>query len=256
MANGGLLRDPQRYLTDPSAQRQLGVQLLVLAVLLAVSAYSHFLHRRASTKTQSQTHQPGSHGRLHNNDDETAGAHEETVAEVDRLVVYPIKSCAGCVVGERGRAMRLDRKGFQYDRRWMVVRPTRRSVSEGQGSANGGTKGEGEPVKWEKQSLREEPRLTLVRPEIVEEEDGRAVLRLSISDRAPQQDAAARCAIEVPLRPTRAMLDRWQAVCDIEMWGDVADGRIVEMDARYAGPFSGSPSQWLSEVSRIRLLWK
>lgn len=140
----------------------------------------------------------------------------ETSVEVHRIIVYPIKSCAGvdlttAIVG---------RKGLELDRRWMVLRKSKKDAE-----------------KWEKLSLREEKRLTLVIPRIQE-----ATLHLSISTSAEQQDEPLP-SIEIPLQADSI----WDTLPSIEMWGDEAGGKIVELTNPDQSKWKQSPSEWFSQ---------
>ncbi|HEY8539556.1 MAG TPA: MOSC N-terminal beta barrel domain-containing protein [Steroidobacteraceae bacterium] len=60
-------------------------------------------------------------------------------ATISELHIYPVKSCAGIPLSRA----RLTETGFEHDRRWMIVRPNGRFVTQ-----------------------REEPRLALIRPQL------------------------------------------------------------------------------------------
>lgn len=164
-------------------------------------------------------------------------------AKVHSLIVYPIKSCAGVELKEA----HVGRKGLELDRRWMVVR-----------RAKGSNEDEG---KWDKMSLREEAKvstvgegvarricistsslltlrlfsvgalqLTLIQPGIESDHLSLSISSVARSDLKP---------IKIPLDLDRS----WDTLPSIEMWGDTADGRIVQSLDPAASP---SPSEWLS----------
>ncbi|PWN24003.1 hypothetical protein BCV69DRAFT_244201 [Microstroma glucosiphilum] len=133
-------------------------------------------------------------------------------AKVHSLIVYPIKSCAGVELQEA----HIGRKGLELDRRWMIVRR--------------GKVAAGEQGKWDKMSLREEPKLTLIQPGIESDHLSLSISSLARSDLQP---------IKIPLDVNQS----WATLPAIEMWGDTAGGRIVQCLDPSA---SLSPSSWLS----------
>ncbi|KIS71935.1 uncharacterized protein UMAG_00362 [Mycosarcoma maydis] len=148
------------------------------------------------------------------------GAKDETLGEISEIFIYPIKSCAGVSVSKA----QLTEQGFDLDRRWMVVRTNKQG-------------------KLEKISLREEPRLTLIQPEIDELAN---TLALRLTDVGRQQETARNLGeTGTPLRPSAIQLKAWKQVASVEMYGDYADGRVAALAE--GGKHKFSPSEWISE---------
>jgi uncharacterized protein YcbX len=106
---------------------------------------------------------------------------------LESLHLYPIKSCGGLAV----EAWAVERLGLCYDRRWMVVAPDGRFLSQ-----------------------RERPRLALVRPRLepphlVVEAPGAPALALPL---APPASEPAR------VRVWRAMVEAWWAGAEADRW--------------------------------------
>ena len=114
--------------------------------------------------------------------------------------VYPVKSCGGCSPGEWD----VDDFGLRHDRRWMVADLTGDFVTQ-----------------------REEPRLALVRPVLVDH---------SLVLRAPGMPELA-----LPLVP------RVRERVKVQVWGDITEGV----------PVSSEAAQWLSRFlgRLVRLVW-
>ncbi|KAN0063119.1 hypothetical protein ACQY0O_004283 [Thecaphora frezii] len=211
----------QQKWAEALSSNRLTAQLYVFILILSVGLIRHYLYP-ATAPTAASRRATDFHGKQ--------GAEGEIVAAVDTILIYPIKSCAAVELDYAS----LTQKGFELDRRWMVVR-----------AAKSGSEAD-EQIKWQKVSLREEPRLTLVVPTIDEEAN---LLRLGISDRV--DDAAGYGSVQTPLRPTRTQLQKWKLLSRLEMWGDHADGRIVESSPIPPSSADGvtvfvSPSEWLS----------
>lgn len=98
---------------------------------------------------------------------------------------------------------------------------------------------------WEKISLREEPRLTLIQP-VIEEEANELRLRLTdvgIKDAERRGKKDLKESVTV-LRPSEAQLQAWKQVPKVEMYGDYADGRVAALpEGRTAAK---GPSEWIS----------
>ena len=195
MPSGGLLRDPsQLFSRDAVFQQKTIVQVSVCLLLLILSAFYHFVLRAARPK----------------------GWRDEDVAEVDSILVYPIKSCRGVSLDRAD----ISRKGFKYDRRWLIVAREAPKML----------------------SLREEPRLTLIVPSF--EGD---MMRLHLSEHATSKLPD----ISIQLDPSEATTSAWQLLPPIDFYGSPAQGRVVE-SAQIEGKWKGSPSDWVSEVSRAQ----
>jgi uncharacterized protein YcbX len=102
---------------------------------------------------------------------------------VDRLFVYPIKSCAGIEL----ETADLDDFGFRHDRRWMVVDPTGRFITQ-----------------------RQIPRMALVRPVLTA--DG-------LTMHAPDADPFV---LSRPEGPARAEVSVWRDRVQAAPAGDAA----------------------------------
>ncbi|CAO1619833.1 unnamed protein product [Parajaminaea phylloscopi] len=191
---------------DPSCRQGLVVHAVILGLVLILAVFRKFLVAQGITaqalekKRQLAAAEPSA---------------LTSVAEVDSIIVYPVKSCAGV----RLDSAQITRKGLELDRRWMVIK--RNKADD----------------EWQKIDLREEAKLTLVQPEI--ESDG---LKLSLSSLAKvSRDAFP--VIKIPLS-CNSLATR----INVPMWGDTADAYIVdEVVSSEAGrSYSGTPSQWLS----------
>lgn len=101
---------------DPSCRRSLYVHTALLGLVFVLAAARQWLvsHHFLASKSE----------RLRSR------------AQIDSIIVYPIKSCAGVLLKEA----RIGLKGLELDRRWMVLR-------------------RGKEGKWQKMSLREEPKV-------------------------------------------------------------------------------------------------
>lgn len=140
---------------------------------------------------------------------------------VEGLFIYPVKSCGAVPVD----AARITATGFEWDRRWMVVGPDGRFLSQ-----------------------REHPRLTLVRVRLT---DGRLVL-----------SAPHLVDLEVPLETTTVAPIRvtvWSDECDAVDEGGAAarwftdhlgvEARLVRLaddDARPLGTTAAQPGDRVS----------
>lgn len=79
----------------------LSVQLSIFAILLILGALQHFVFGKQPKADGAACALPQTDG------DE--GAYEETVAQIESLLVYPVKSCAGTTL----EVADLGRKGFE-----------------------------------------------------------------------------------------------------------------------------------------------
>jgi uncharacterized protein YcbX len=104
-------------------------------------------------------------------------------AQIAALNIYPVKSCAGIPL----QRARLTPTGFEFDRQWMIVRPSGRFVTQ-----------------------RELPRLALISPQL---QDGK--LRLDAPDTAP-------LSIAVDHDGTRVNVVVWKDQCRAIDAGDEA----------------------------------
>ncbi|PWN52761.1 hypothetical protein IE53DRAFT_339988 [Violaceomyces palustris] len=203
--------------------RKIWAQIVVLSILLLLGAFNHFVLSKSKSRNK-----------LDENTADRNGYKEEILAEVDSIFVYPVKSCFGYKLQGENQILS---KGFELDRRWMIV---------AKGDADGA------PVR--KISLREDNRLTLIRTEL----DFKAnLLRLSISKNAcrflanfGEDQLEGLPPIFTPLYPTSEERSGWQSLRGIEMWGDKADAKVVEVpkDTDISSIlFKGQPSDWLSK---------
>ncbi|KAJ7625538.1 hypothetical protein FB45DRAFT_1029897 [Roridomyces roridus] len=146
---------------------------------------------------------------------------------VARIMVYPIKSCAGIDLNTSA----YDKEGFEFDRKWMVV-----------------------DVEKNKQlSARDNRGIKLVRvfPAIKRDStspDG-GVLHVSFPD------SETTPSFSVPLIPSPDTLSGWDKYGGFDLWGHAEEGYIVD----HADDFSEStpalsPSEILSEYIGRRVL--
>lgn len=206
----------QKHLESCSPQR-ITAQLYVFALLIAIGLLRHYLF--PSLKRSSHSSPSGTFGSL------TAltepGAKDETLGEIDSLFIYPIKSCSGV----RVQSAELTEQGFELDRRWMIIR-----------CKTGG---------WDKISLCEEARLTLIQLEIDETHN---ILRLSLNEEGRKQQSRREMleGTETILRPTAEELKGWKQVPKMEIYRDYADGRIVLLPHSQRNKGKMEPSEWIS----------
>lgn len=210
----------QRWQEAATSQR-VSAQVYVFSVLIAVGFLHHYVFGPASRKRLQSNAKPNTYGS--SSAGAAPGAKDETVGVVDGIYIYPIKSCAGVPVS----AADLTVQGFLLDRRWMVV-----------------AKSKQDETKLGKISLREEPKLTLIQPQIDEDNN---ILRLKISDRVTDTVKTLGETSTV-LHPTPEQLQGWKLLPKVEMYGDFADGRVAEL-APNAQSKGLAPSEWISEVS-------
>lgn len=197
MPSRGLLRDPSLLWNgDAEFQRSTIVQVYMCFALLALSAFYHYVIRKSNAPSK--------------------GTKDEDIAQIDKIIVYPIKSCHGVSLDEAD----ISKKGLQYDRRWLIVQR--------------------EGLKW--LSLREEPKMTFIIPSF-EEVDGNKVLRLRLSE----QSDIRMPVVDLPLDPDEETTSKWNLLPPLDFYGSKAQGRVVE-SASGNGDWKGTPSEWFSKA--------
>lgn len=208
----------QRWAESGSSKR-ISAQIYVFLLLIAVGLLRHYL--LASAPKRAPDYAYGSSCP----DPGLLGAKDETVGEIEAIYIYPIKSCSGVSVPHT----QLTAQGFELDRRWMVVRPS------------------ADQSKCDKLSLREEPRLTWIQPVI----DAQAnTLRLTLTHAGHEANAQLASELgvsETVLRPSEEQLAKWKCVAGVQMYGDLADGRIAAL-AEESGTHKLTPSEWITKV--------
>ncbi|CCF54092.1 hypothetical protein NDA11_006486 [Ustilago hordei] len=211
----------QKWLEATNPTR-ISAQLYVFALLIAIGLLRHYLSPTSSKTSTISDHTFGS-----TTAPTQPGAKDESLGEIDSIFIYPIKSCAGVSVSSAV----LTGQGFELDRRWMVI-----------GEKDG---------KWDKMSLREEARLTLIQPEIDEQQN---VLRLRLSDVGQKEERRKEVleGSETTLRPTAAELKGWKEVPAVEMYGDYADGRVASLPAPSKAELDAS--NWISSFLGYKVL--
>lgn len=212
----------QRWQEAATSQR-ISAQVYVFSILIAVGFLHQYVFSPASRKRLLANAKPNTYGS--SSASSAPGAKDETVGVVDGIYIYPIKSCAGVPVS----AADLTVQGFLLDRRWMIV-----------------AKSKQDETKLGKISLREEPKLTLIQPQIEEDNN---ILRLRVSDQVKDAELVRTLAeTSTVLHPTAKQLQEWQLLPKVEMYGDFADGRVAELppNAKSKGL---APSEWISKVS-------
>lgn len=195
MVNGGLLRDPGRILHDEEFQRSFAINVALMIIILILSAFYHF-YLKPTSRTEKD------------------GVKDEDIAEIDSLIVYPVKS---------GRGIELDdamvsRKGFKFDRRWAVI-------------AKKGLK---------RLNLKEEPKITHIIPSFDYDNN---MLKLRIGKESQIQLPE----IAVPLEIDQKTLQTWPHVQNVSFYGDFADGRESQL-APGEWKWKGTPSEWVTEL--------
>ncbi|PWZ02657.1 hypothetical protein BCV70DRAFT_234468 [Testicularia cyperi] len=214
----------QQRWKEASSSPRVSAQIYVFALLITVGLLHHYVFAPASRRRMyGGSRKPHTYGSASAIAD--PGAKDETLGQIDGIYIYPIKSCAGVSVDHA----QLTTQGFDLDRRWMVVAKSKK-----------------DPTKLDKISLREEPRLTLIQPQIDHTDN---VLRLKLSDQASKFGVSSTIGeTETVLRPTPQQLQSWRLLPKVEMYGDFADGRVAQLspnmlDKRGQLP----PSEWISE---------
>jgi hypothetical protein len=198
MPSRGLLRDPSLLWNgDADFKRSTIIQVFICCVLLILSAYYHYIIRNREGKPK--------------------GTKDEDIAEVDKILVYPIKSCHGVSLEHA----EIFKKGLQYDRRWLVLK------KEGQ----------------KRLTLREEPKLTFIIPSF-EVVNGEKVLRLRLSEKS----GIDLPYLDVPLDPNEETTSKWELLPPVDFYGNYAQGRVVEK-ASTQQEWKGTPSEWVGKVS-------
>jgi len=188
----------------PELGPKLVLQLTIFVGLLVLGALNHFIIQPNARSRQNEGHSA-------DHQSEKERAEEEEIATVEGIYVYPIKSCAG----SRLASAQLLKKGFELDRNWAVVRLDTHAVL----------------------SLRPEPRLTLIQPEI---DEARGLLTVYLSPRAGKDLKP----FSIPLRPDVEPLKSWELLPELPLYGDAADGRIVEAVDAHIGDMT--PAQWMT----------
>jgi hypothetical protein len=194
MPSGGLLRDPGRIWHDVDFQRSVVIQASILSLILILSAFYHYVVRQPRYSLVN-------------------GVQDEDIAEIDSLIVYPLKSGRGIELSDA----EVSRKGFKYDRRWAIVR------KDGLKRLN----------------LKDEPRLTHIVPSF----DG-DILALRLGDDCPVKLPK----IGIPLEADEKTLASWPLVQDIAFYGDSASGREVQLVKERTWKWDRTPSEWVSEM--------
>ncbi|KAJ7135813.1 hypothetical protein C8R44DRAFT_769072 [Mycena epipterygia] len=120
--------------------------------------------------------------------------------EISRILVYPIKSCAGIDLDSSA----YDQEGFEFDRRWMIV----------------------DLEKNKQLSARDNRGIKLVRvfPTIKRDPSSPSggVLEVKFPD-SPDTPSFA-----VPLNPTQEQLSTWETHTGFDLWGWTNEGYVVE----------------------------
>ncbi|KAJ6493061.1 hypothetical protein C8R45DRAFT_182774 [Mycena sanguinolenta] len=147
-----------------------------------------------------------------------------TDIKISRILVYPIKSCAGTDL----RSSAYDQEGFEFDRKWMIV----------------------DLEKNKQLSARDNRGIKLVRVFPLIKRDPASptggVLEVTFPD-APDTPS-----FSIPLNPTEEQLSTWDVHTGCDLWGWSTEGYVVES----ADPGAlETPSEILSEyVGRPVLL--
>ncbi|KAJ7848639.1 hypothetical protein B0H14DRAFT_2767616 [Mycena olivaceomarginata] len=138
-----------------------------------------------------------------------------TDIKISRILVYPIKSCAGVDL----RSSRYDQEGFEFDRKWMIV----------------------DLEKNKQLSARDNRGIKLVRvfPSIRRDPSSPTggVLEVTFPD-SPDTSS-----FTIPLNPTQEQLSTWDVHTGFDLWGFSDEGYIVE--SADPGAFE-TPSEILS----------
>ncbi|KAJ7637302.1 hypothetical protein DFH06DRAFT_1054427 [Mycena polygramma] len=139
---------------------------------------------------------PAYFGLLKNNVDTIHG----TEIKISRILVYPIKSCAGTDL----QSSAYDQEGFEFDRKWMLV----------------------DLEKNKQLSARDNRGIKLVRviPFIRRDPSSPTggVLEVTFPD-SPDTSS-----FSIPLNPTEEQLSTWETHSGFDLWGDSNEGHVVE----------------------------
>jgi len=124
-----LHQTPMEILQDKEARLSLLIQFCIFLAVILLGALNHFHF------SNSQLSQPFT-------DQQLKGQKTEVVARIHSIHVYPIKSCAPVQIAVRGTVesagdpkeqsitqqsqpleleLEIKKKGFQFDRRWVIV---------------------------------------------------------------------------------------------------------------------------------------
>ncbi|KAJ6571576.1 hypothetical protein B0H19DRAFT_1130384 [Mycena capillaripes] len=123
-----------------------------------------------------------------------------TDLKISRILVYPIKSCAGVEL----RSSAYDQEGFEFDRHWMIV----------------------DLEKNKQLSARDNRGIKLVRVFPLIKRDPSSptggVLEVTFPD-SPDTSP-----FSIPLYPTKAQLSSWETHTGFDLWGSSLEGYVVE----------------------------
>ncbi|CAD6893930.1 unnamed protein product [Tilletia laevis] len=199
-------------LQDEWVDPKLALHFTIFLGLLLLGAIQHFV-LRAGGRAASKTGRDGTTEDARQRPRDGGEGEEEEAAVVDSIHIYPIKSCKG----SRVDSVELLKKGLELDRNWAIVGTEKHLVL----------------------SLRQEAKLTLIQPSIDEEA---GLLTVSLAPQAGRDDLKP---FTIPLRPSQDELKRWDLLPELPMWGDAADGRVVQALGQTAG--TPTPAEWLTE---------
>ncbi|KAJ6484454.1 hypothetical protein C8R47DRAFT_1131414 [Mycena vitilis] len=160
-------------------------------LLLVIGLASVFIVTRATAKTR-----PAFFGIFKKNVDTIHG----TEIKISRILVYPIKSCAGTDL----LSSAYDQEGFEFDRKWMLV----------------------DLEKNKQLSARDNRGIKLVRvfPFIRRDPSSPTggVLEVTFPD-SPDTSP-----FSISLNPTEDQLSTWETHTGFDLWGDSNEGHVVE----------------------------
>ncbi|CAO1629150.1 unnamed protein product [Sympodiomycopsis kandeliae] len=193
---------------DPKCRANVLIHAAILLLIIILAASRKILQAISKEDAKARSLSNG-------NDDKVSWPQKFSHAEVDSIMVYPIKSCQGSKLPQTF----VGRKGIELDRRWIVVK----KAKDG---------------KWEKVILKDEPKMVLVQVKIDEEAN---TLQISASHLAQKPQLKP---FSIPIQVSSS----WELLKKIEMYGDAADGRIVQVDPNTKSEWNGTPSDWISEL--------
>nr|GAT60478.1 predicted protein [Mycena chlorophos] len=118
-----------------------------------------------------------------------------TDLRISRILVYPIKSCAGTDLSSSA----FDKEGFEYDRKWMIV----------------------DLEKNKQLSARDNRGIKLVRVfPVIQRATGTLLVTFPDSPSTP--------SFSVPLNPTPEVLEDWDVHRGFDLWGHADEGYVVQ----------------------------
>ncbi|KAF8211158.1 hypothetical protein K438DRAFT_2010759 [Mycena galopus ATCC 62051] len=158
-------------------------------LLLSIGIASLFIVTRTTSKLRLLSPRPKTVDTIHGTD-----------IKISRILVYPIKSCAGTDL----HTSSYDQEGFEFDRKWMVV----------------------DLEKNKQLSARDNRGIKLVRVFPIIKRDPSSVTGGVLEVTFP--DSPDTSPFSIPLNPTEEQLSTWDIHTGFDLWGFSNEGYVVE----------------------------